>query len=152
VTIPGITREAEQLIDDPLGRTWDLIKGMPPQAGVGRGAAVVDDLVAQLGVMVSSLKAGALIKGPYKRPSGATTLQQRAAVQGQPCVDCGVVTLKQIANHIDELVKEWYSTGTIDLTKMRSVNAVNAHCPTCSAKQGAAAAQFSKQMKREHGF
>src|SRR5262249_45039102 len=42
---------------------------------------------------------------PYKRPSGATTPQQRASVQGQPCVDCGAVTPKQVADHKTPLVK-----------------------------------------------
>lgn len=60
----------------------------------------------------------------YVRPSGATTSAQRTTVQGRPCVDCNTVTNKQVAGHKYPLVKEYYETGTIDLTKMRSIAAV----------------------------
>jgi len=84
---------------------------------------------------------------PYERPSGATTTEQRAAVQGKPCVDCGKVGDKMVANHKTPLVKEYYKTGKIDTTKMRSKDSVNSQCPTCSAKQGAQMSQYSKEMK-----
>jgi hypothetical protein len=38
-------------------------------------------------------------KTPYKRPSGATTSEQRAAVQGKPCVKCGEAAPKMVAGH-----------------------------------------------------
>jgi hypothetical protein len=84
---------------------------------------------------------------PYKRPSGATTPDQRASVQGKPCVDCGKVTAKQVADHKTPLVQEHYKTGTIDKTQMRSLDAVQAQCPTCSARQGAAMSRYSQQQR-----
>jgi hypothetical protein len=94
----------------------------------------------------------AKITAPYSRPSGATTPQQRSSVQGQPCVDCGVVEPRMRANHIEPLVQQYYRTGAIDTTKMRSLDAVNAQCPTCSARQGGFMANFSKVMKDLLGF
>jgi RHS repeat-associated protein len=84
---------------------------------------------------------------PYARPSGATTPAQRASVQGKPCVDCGKVTPKQVADHKKPLVKEHYETGSIDRTRMRSKDAVQPQCPTCSAKQGADMSRYSKEMR-----
>lgn len=85
----------------------------------------------------------------YKRPSGATTVEQRASVQGKPCVDCGAITPKQVADHKTPLVKEYYETGTIDTTRMRNVDAVQPQCPTCSARQGAEMSRYSQQMKKD---
>ena len=92
------------------------------------------------------------ISSPYKRPNNATTPAQRASVQGKPCVDCGVTTLKQVADHKTPLVKEYYSTGTIDTKQMKSLDAVQPQCPTCSSKQGAEMSRFSKDMKKDHGL
>jgi hypothetical protein len=73
---------------------------------------------------------------------------QRASVQGKPCVDCGAVTPKQVADHKTPLVKEHYETGTIDTTRMRSVDAVQPQCPTCSARQGADMSRYSREQQR----
>jgi RHS repeat-associated protein len=83
----------------------------------------------------------------YSRPSGATTSAQREAVQGQPCVECGNVAERQFADHIDPLVKEYYRTGGIDLQRMRSLEAVQPQCPTCSARQGAELSRYSREMR-----
>jgi hypothetical protein len=56
------------------------------------------------------------------------------------------------ANHIGPLVEEYYRTGTIDQKKMRSLAAVNAHCPRCSAQQGGYLSNYSKAMKKLLGF
>jgi hypothetical protein len=88
----------------------------------------------------------------YKRPSGATTEAQRKSVQGKPCVDCGAVAPKQVADHKKPLVKEHYETGGIDKERMRSLDAVQAQCPTCSAKQGAEMSRYSKGKKAELGL
>ena len=92
---------------------------------------------------------GPKITTPYKRPNNATTPAQRQSVQGQACVDCGATTAKQVADHKTPLVKEYYETGAIDTTKMRSLEAVQPQCPTCSAKQGAEMSKYSKQKKKE---
>ncbi len=83
----------------------------------------------------------------YKRPNNATTPTQRASVQNQPCVDCGATGQKNVADHKTPLVKEHYETGTIDLERMKSVDAVQPQCPSCSAKQGASMSSYSKAMK-----
>lgn len=79
---------------------------------------------------------------------GATTPPaQRASVQGKPCVNCGAVTPKQVADHKTPLVKQHYQTGTIDKTQMRSVDAVQPQCPTCSSRQGAEMSRYSRAQK-----
>lgn len=88
----------------------------------------------------------------YSRPSGATTRAQRESVQGQPCVDCGDIADRQVADHIDPLVVEFYRTGAIDLKRMRSLDAVQPQCPTCSARQGAALSRYSIEMRRLWGL
>jgi len=92
------------------------------------------------------------IIAPYARPNGATTTAQRASVQGKSCVDCGATTNRQVADHKEPLVKEYYRTGTIDKDRMRSLDSVQSQCPTCSAKQGADMSRFSREMKKEHGL
>jgi RHS repeat-associated protein len=93
-----------------------------------------------------------IIDRPYARPPNATTRQQRKSVQGQPCVECGTITPTQRANHKQPLVEEYYQTGAIDQAKMRSVNAVEPHCPTCSAREGGFLSHFSKTMKELFGL
>jgi hypothetical protein len=90
--------------------------------------------------------------GPYQRPAGATTTAQRDAVQGQPCVVCGVTTPRQVADHTYALVREWYETGTIDLQRARSLEAVQAMCPSCSAAEGGFLSWYSRVMKDLFGF
>nr|WP_269112207.1 RHS repeat-associated core domain-containing protein [Delftia acidovorans] len=85
--------------------------------------------------------------GKYQRlgPCGPTA-QQTAAVQGQPCVVCGGIEAKMVADHIDPLVVEHYRTGTNDVVKQTQVSSVQSHCPTCSRIQGGQASAFSKCM------
>lgn len=52
-----------------------------------------------------------------------------------------------VADHKTPLVQEHYETGTINTEAMRSVDAVQPQCTTCSAQQGAQMSQYSKQMK-----
>jgi len=84
---------------------------------------------------------------PYKRPNNATTPAQRASVQGKPCVDCGITTKPMVADLIYPLVKEYYETGGIDLERMRSFEAVQLQCPTCSSKQGAELRKYGQEQK-----
>ena len=87
----------------------------------------------------------------YSRPNNATTSAQRASVQGKPCISCGETKSKMVADHKTPLVKEHYQTGTIDKTKMKSIDAVQPQCPTCSARQGAEMSQYSKEQKKING-
>ncbi len=84
---------------------------------------------------------------PYKRPSNATTPAQRASVQGRPCVKCGDTTPTQRAGHKKALVEEQYETGTINRDRMRSVDAVQPECPTCSNREGAEMSRYSRAMR-----
>jgi RHS repeat-associated protein len=117
----------------------------------GRNASKVVDDVLDGGTPATGLPAaedGALsITRPYARPGGATTAEQRASVQGRPCVDCGATADTQVADHIDPLVKEYYRTGSIDLERMRSLEAVQPQCPACSASQGGTLSWFSRGMR-----
>ncbi len=92
------------------------------------------------------------VNTPYKRPNNATIPAQRASVQDKPCVTCGQTKPKMVANHKDILVKQHYEKGGVDKGKMRSNDAVEPQCPTCSAKQGAEMSRYSKQQKKKHGF
>lgn len=87
--------------------------------------------------------------GPYKRPPGATTPAQRKSVQGKPCVKCGETTSKQVAGHKKALVEEYYETGEIDRTRMRSTDAVQSECPTCSAREGAEMSRYSREQRKQ---
>ena len=87
----------------------------------------------------------------YKRPTNSTTKAQRQSVQGKPCTVCGNVTPKQFADHIKPLVKEHYETGTVDLTRMRSVESVQPNCPSCSGRQGADLRRYSIEQREIHG-
>jgi len=93
------------------------------------------------------------VTGPYTRPTGAgPNAAQRAAVQGQPCVDCGAVTGRQVADHIDPLVVQYYREGAVDVAKQSTVGAVQPHCPFCSNVQGGQLSTFSRRMKSLFGF
>jgi RHS repeat-associated protein len=89
--------------------------------------------------------------GPYKRAT-ETTAAQRASVQGKPCVDCGTIAPRQVADHIDPEVVQHYREGKVDVEAQRSPDAVQPHCPTCSAKQGGWLSQFGRRMKELLGL
>lgn len=133
---------------EKLGRAGSNVVGAPLKAGK----------VANLANNAGGSKdgaggdAGSPASEPYKRPSGATTPQQRESVQGKPCVDCDATTPRQHADHKKPLVEEHYETGGIDKQRMRSNDAVQPQCPTCSNRQGARLSQYSRQMKRLLGF
>jgi YD repeat-containing protein len=87
--------------------------------------------------------------GPYKRPSAAgPTAAQKRSVQGKPCVDCGAVTPKQVADHKDPLVVQHYRDGEVDIPQQRTLEAVQPHCPSCSSTQGGHLGAFGKEMKK----
>ena len=67
-------------------------------------------------------------------------------------MDCGATTKKQFADHKKPLVEEYYETGTIDKGNMRSLDAVQTQCPTCSSRQGAELSRYSRQKKEELGL
>lgn len=118
-------------------------------SGAASGIAMKAESVTKVKVNTTSEAANAapVTDKIYRRPNNATTAAQRASVQGKTCVDCGGTSTPMIANHITPLVEEHYTTGTIDLVNMRSVQAVNAQCATCSASQGGQMSAFSKLMK-----
>jgi RHS repeat-associated protein len=84
---------------------------------------------------------------PYERPTGATTAAQRASVQGKPCVTCGKVAERMFADHKTALVREHYLTGRVDRVRMRSLDAVQSQCSTCSGRQGAELGRWGRQMR-----
>ncbi len=90
--------------------------------------------------------------GPYKRPTNATTPEQRESVQGKPCATCGKDQgQKNNADHIDPLVEQHYRGG-IDQKKMRDVNSVRPQCQDCSNQQGGFLSGFSRAMRKLFGF
>jgi len=91
------------------------------------------------------------VTSAYSRPSGATTRAQRRSVQGLACATCGRVTPRQIADHIHPLVQEHYQVGTINLTRMRQLDAVQPQCPGCSNSQGGAMSAYSRMMRALFG-
>jgi len=123
-----------------IGGGWVIGKVLSKVGRVFRGsrvASAADDVVPP---------------GPYERPAGATTSAQRASVQGKPCVVCGDTAATQVADHIEPLVKQWYSKGGIDTAAMRALDAVQPMCPTCSASQGGGLSWYSRNQKEIWGF
>ncbi len=93
------------------------------------------------------------IDEPFKRGSNLNTTQpQRDSVQGKPCVDCGKTAPKMVADHKDPVSVEYYRTGTNDVKKQQSVEAVQPHCPSCSSQQGGKLSAFAREMKRQLGL
>jgi hypothetical protein len=88
----------------------------------------------------------------YSRPNNATTPKMREYVnelgKEQGCATCGEMADKYVADHKTPLVQEHYETGTINLESMRSVDAVQPQCESCSAKQGGQMSAYSKEMKK----
>ena len=80
------------------------------QAGVDEGRRQVTEAIVNSPVMQMARDAaigsvlgleevgeGATVGEAYRRPSGATTAAQRAAVQGKACVKCGATAEKMVA-------------------------------------------------------
>ena len=157
-TGPGV------LVGTPAGALAGAFAGAyaGAKSGAAAGAALGEGLYtwysenqggAKSGVPDSSFEPSSNVSRPYTRPSGAgPTAAQRAAVQGQPCVDCGQITSNQVADHIDPLIVQYYRQGAIDIQGQTSISAVEPHCPTCSAIQGGQLSAFSRAMKLRFGF
>lgn len=102
----------------------------------------------EYGVPADGFKPNSTVKKAYQRPSAAgPTAAQTAAVQGKPCVVCGNVTPKQVADHIDPLVVQHYRDGAVDVASQSAVSAVQPHCPSCSRIQGGYLSNFSRWCK-----
>ena len=86
---------------------------------------------------------------PYKRPFG-TTMAQKRSVQGKPCVECGRISSTQFADHRTPLVREYYTTGRIDAARAKSVDAVQPHCSSCSARQGYDLMRYSLEQRMKN--
>jgi RHS repeat-associated protein len=132
---------------DYLSTANDVAQEGARLVGIGALAAHVVEPGAAAGTEMQEPHPG--VTEPYKRPSNATTPEQRASVQGKPCVKCGESGSKMFAGHKTDLVKEYYKTGKIDKAKMRDPNSVQSECPTCSNRSGADAARYSKEMKKK---
>ena len=139
-------------VDDGLDHLLQpLVAEVPEFEGVGtllsevREASTVEVTVAATDL---SDVPHSSITAPYTRPNNATTVAQRAAQQGKPCVSCGKTADKMVADHKTPLVQEYYTTGTVDMKKATSNQAVQPQCPTCSAQQGGKLSQYGKQMKK----
>ena len=131
----------------------DVVTSIAGTKGAGaalKGEAVVAN-VGKAEVAATSTGEVSVTKA-YSRPNNATTAAQRASVQGKPCVSCGEKASTMVADHKTPLVKEYYQTGTIDKQNMRSANAVQAQCPTCSARQGAELQRYSIEQKKKNGI
>ena len=115
-------------------------------AAVGLGAGAVSGAVTNM----TSVNAKPTITQPYSRPSNATTQAQRVYVnQNNPrCSTCGVAGEKMFADHKTPLVKEYYQTGGIDMSRARSLESVRPQCSNCSARQGADLRIYSSEMKK----
>ena len=114
--------------------TDGLVKSIPK----GTGKATVTENASPQAPVTNEI---------YSRPNNATIPAQRASVQGETCVNCGGTSEPMVADHKTPLVQEHYQTGTINTENMRSVDAVQPQCTTCSAKQGAEMSKYSKEMK-----
>ncbi len=87
---------------------------------------------------------------PYKRPNNATTEAQRKAVN-QPnakCATCGTTQGPFVADHKTPLAIEHITTGTVDKKKMRSLNATQPQCNSCSLDQSVKVRAASKAANK----
>jgi RHS repeat-associated protein len=137
-----------------VSTTGVLAPGGVAIAGYGILSIVNGVTSIGLGIALMAENAGAA-GGPkaYQRPSNATNDAQRASVQGQPCATCGNTAPRMNADHVQPLVEEFYQNeGQIDLERMKSVEAVQPQCPTCSNRQGGFLAGFARAMKKLFGL
>ncbi|MDO3579464.1 hypothetical protein Q3O87_25275, partial [Ralstonia pseudosolanacearum] len=140
----GLSR-SEVVGYDSEGNPLTVLTVPPPMWGSGKSL--------KSGVPGEDFTPNPNITAPYSRPAGAgPTTAQRAAVQGQPCVDCGAVTNNQVADHKVPLVVQYYQEGSVNVPAQSSVDAVQPHCPTCSATQGGQLGAFGKRMRKFFGF
>jgi hypothetical protein len=95
---------------------------------------------------------GLMIDIPYKRPSNATTQELRDCVQNKPCATCGKEADKMYADHKYLLVQEYYETGKIDTDRMRTKDALQPQCPSCSAQQGGYLSHYSRAIRELLGL
>ncbi|WP_369683649.1 DUF637 domain-containing protein [Pseudomonas gingeri] len=155
-----IRKELGEHLPDPEqategDNTLHIDPGVSPVAGIGIffGGGKGANGPVKSGVPGSDFTPNPDISVPYARPSNAgPTSAQRASVQGEPCVDCGAVTRNQVADHIDPLVVQYYRDGAVDSQAQRSLEAVQAHCPSCSSSQGGQLGAFGKAMRKYFGF
>jgi RHS repeat-associated protein len=147
----------------PQGSVEVIHECYNPAAALGAAIGAVGATAEALGealVSVARLFRGASaaveeapeITSAYRRPTGATTAAQRAAVQGKACVDCGAMDDRMVADHVRPLVKEYYETGGIDKETMRDVRSVQPQCSTCSARQGAELSRYSREQRIKLGL
>ena len=141
-TTPDTRNSITGQIEGKPSSVSDPFKNLPLTTPAGIGMRVLDLILNQ------EANKGPVATTPYSRPSGTPTPAQRASVQGQPCVDCGAMTPKQVADHKVPLVKEHYETGSIDKARMNKIDAVQPQCPTCSARQGAELSRYSREQRR----
>jgi RHS repeat-associated protein len=87
---------------------------------------------------------------PYKRPSNATTVAQRKAVNqtNAQCATCKTTKGPFVADHKTPLAVEHLSTGTVNKVQMRSLSAVQSQCKTCSSKQGGQLRQVTQKANK----
>ncbi|MFD9377838.1 polymorphic toxin-type HINT domain-containing protein [Streptomyces sp. NPDC059999] len=90
--------------------------------------------------------------GPYERPPGTPTAEQRASVQGKSCVTCGEKGDVMVADHKVPLVTEWFNRFRINMTRARSVDAVQPQCRSCSGAQGGKYSHLARKWARAWGF
>jgi len=138
---------------------WTAMRGgaRPTTVGPVESAAIAEPPTESMtaSAPTSGLKSGvpsSTIDSPpgtpkYVRPSGAgPTSAQKAAVQGKPCVDCGSVTARQVADHKDPLVVQHYREGSVDVFAQSKTDAVQPQCPTCSSTQGGQLSALSRRQ------
>lgn len=89
------------------------------------------------------------ISGPYKRPSGGTTVEQRASVQGKPCHTCnagGGPDDVMRADHYDPYFERYLRGDTIYAA--HDLSAVGPQCAHCSNSQGSYYSAARKALDR----
>ncbi|WP_290445344.1 RHS repeat-associated core domain-containing protein, partial [Pseudomonas sp. VA159-2] len=136
-------------VPNPIGWIDPLGLSSKVKDGVGKLVDVTD-----LGIPDSSqFEPNPNVSQPYARTSKlGPTKAQTDSVANLPCVRCGTVQPKMVADHKDPLVVEYYRTGTNDATAQTSLSAVQPHCQICSRQQGGQASVFSKSMKKKRGL
>jgi hypothetical protein len=149
-TTPAYNDPIDELLENIPEGVVNNSTELPIQDDLGLGLVLSEK---KSGVPDESFMPNAQIDKKYERPRNAgPTSEQKASVQNKPCVDCNVITDKQVADHIDPLVVEFYRDGVNDIEKQRQIDSVQPHCPTCSSSQGGQLGNFGKKMKNALGL
>lgn len=143
----GELMSAEKLLKNPTKGETEVINKPTERVHGGTPEASTSNTAIKPTVNYEGKAYEVNATAPYKRPSNATTVKQRKAVNqpGATCATCGTSQGPFIADHITPLGIEHISTGSVDKKNMTSIKVVQSQCQGCSLDQSAKVRKASMQ-------